>query len=299
MPLPDHYVKALKDSPNVIGMAAFACLSLATLNPLPLLAGVVAEAAYLLFVPDTPWFKRRLARLSAAEAKAQRQALRDRILPTVRSLDQERYRVLEQTRDAIGSQEKPVMGDWYREVLHKLDYLLDEYLQFAAQAMQYRRYLVNLGETQARMAGRNLRIPGLPAGANTDTAREMFAREAPADALIASVVEFFDRQSDRCARDMEREKDAEVLGVMRKNAEVLRSSKESVQQIGRVLRSVENQLDLVANTFTLINTQIRTGSPEQIVADVEDVVNQSQALTQTMQEFRPVEEAMARLGRIG
>jgi hypothetical protein len=58
---------------------------------------------------------------------------------------------------------------------------------------------------------------------------------------------------------------------------------------------VENRLDLVA--FTLINIQILRGSPQRIVADVEDVVNQSEALAQTMQEFRPVEEAVAQLGR--
>lgn len=299
MAIDRKYIEALKDDANKIGLAALfaGCAVSGTLPLFPFIA-VPAQAAYLLFVPDSPWFQKRLARKAAAEAEARRQALRDTILPTLRPADQRRYEVLEQTRAEIAQQPVPSMGAWYAEVLAKLDFLLDQYLQFGARAMQYRRYLVSLGQRQAQLFGQLLKLPGFGRDSGDPADQLEFARNVPAEALIHAVVEFFDRQADRLARDMEREKDRELLDVMRKNAEVIRSNKTSVEQIGRLLRSIEHQLDLVANTFTLINTQIRTGSPERILADVEDVVTQSNALTQTMEEFDTLDESLERLGRV-
>ena len=63
MPAKDSkYVQALQENENVVGMATAAALSVALLNPLPLLVGAVAEAAYMLAVRDSKWYSGRLER---------------------------------------------------------------------------------------------------------------------------------------------------------------------------------------------------------------------------------------------
>lgn len=288
--------EAFKEGGNLVGLAGAAGLSLATLNPAPLLVGLVAEAGYLLFVPDSRWYSRRLTQKDAAAAREEWLKLRNQTLPTLRPFDQERFLVLERTRKDIEQQQAEINGAWHDDVLKKLDYLLERYLHFASKGMQYRVYLAGLGQTQSQLAGRQLPrlVPGIR-DLSDPAARTEYARTADSDALLQVVAAAFGRQEDRLAHEMERERDKELLEVMRKNAEVLRSSREGVQRIGKILRSIEHQLDLLTNTFTLINTQMRIQSPEEILEEVDQVVNQSEALTQTIQEFAPLEEALARL----
>jgi hypothetical protein len=124
-----------------------------------------------------------------------------------------------------------------------------------------------------------------------------WAQDAPTEVLVTAVLNRFDRQAEGLAREQETEQEPEALGLLRQNAAVVKSSRESAEKLGRALRNIEHQLELVASTFTLINTQVRTGPSEQILTDVEEVVNQSDAVTQAMQEFAPVEQALARLSR--
>jgi hypothetical protein len=44
------------------------------------------------------------------------------------------------------------------------------------------------------------------------------------------------------------------------------------------------------DTFGLINDEIRARSPEQVLADIEDVVNQTDNLTETLQEVSPFDQ---------
>src|SRR5690349_10011092 len=58
---------------------------------------------------------------------------------------QARFARLEEMRRQIDAQ--PVEGQtWYREVLRKLDYLLEKFLQFASKEAQFRCYLQSLQE---------------------------------------------------------------------------------------------------------------------------------------------------------
>jgi hypothetical protein len=44
------------------------------------------------------------------------------------------------------------------------------------------------------------------------------------------------------------------------------------------------------DTFGLINDEIRARSPEQVLADIEDVVSQSDSLTETLQDVSPFDQ---------
>src|SRR5437763_13694908 len=110
----NRYVAALKESYNGIGLATVAAISAATLNPIPLLVGLVAEAAYLLIVPDTKWYQARLARRLDAEAELERQKFKQQTLPTLRPEVQARFTHLEEMRRQINAQDDK---EWYGEIV--------------------------------------------------------------------------------------------------------------------------------------------------------------------------------------
>src|SRR5438552_3468783 len=139
----NRYLEAFRESFNVVGLTTAVAVSAAMLNPLPLLAGLVAEAAYLLFVADSSWYAKRLSRRYDAEVEKRRQQIKEQALPTLRPSMQARFARLEEMRDQINAQ--PVEGQtWFREVLRKLDYLLEKFLQFASKEAQFRAYLQSL-----------------------------------------------------------------------------------------------------------------------------------------------------------
>ncbi|MEQ1932672.1 MAG: hypothetical protein ABL962_02155, partial [Fimbriimonadaceae bacterium] len=143
MKLPNRYLSAIKEDFNLIGLASGLALSLVLLNPIPLLAAIVAEAAYLLFVPDSKWFERRLERKYDEEVIAHREKLKSEVFPHVRNSVRERFLGLESMRRQIESQ---VSGEekWFRYALRKLDFLLEKYLQFAQKESTFVQYLTAL-----------------------------------------------------------------------------------------------------------------------------------------------------------
>ena len=104
MPTSNRYLQAFKEQFNVVGLASACALSAATLNPLPLLAAVVAEAAYLIFVPDSRWYNVRLSRRHDAEVAQRRQELKAAVFPQLRAEMQQRFLRLEALRQQINNQ---------------------------------------------------------------------------------------------------------------------------------------------------------------------------------------------------
>ncbi len=295
----NKYAEAFKDEANLIGLGAlFVACALTAPIVFPFVA-LPLEAAYLLFAPDTGWFKKRLDRKRQAEAERQRLEMRNRILPTLSQRDQVRFGSLEDARREIAAQENPNLGDWYRDVLRQLDYLIEKFLLFASKKMEYRRYIVDLALTRAELTGRHLRLPRAPGDEHhPQRFAERAARQGDVEMLLAGVLDDYDSELRRLERQVEREKDEQTAEILKKNAEVIRRSKESAEKIGRLLRNLEHQLELVVNTFSLINTQLRSHTPEQIVEDVNSVVEQSESLTQTLASFAPMDEALQRLERL-
>src|ERR1051325_8945308 len=104
MPSRNRYLEAFKENHNLIGLAVVGAASLASFSVVPLLAGLVAEAAYLIFVPDSRWFDTRLAKKYDAEVELRRAELKARVLPTLRPDLQEAFTRLETMRAQIGAQ---------------------------------------------------------------------------------------------------------------------------------------------------------------------------------------------------
>ena len=134
---------AFKENFNVVGLAGAAGLSLAFLNPLPLLIGVVAEVGYLLFVPDSRWYQNRLSQRFDAEVTARRVKLREQVFLVISENVQERFTRLEDIRTQLDGHALS-KENWMREVCRKLDYLLEKFLLFARREVEFAQYLENV-----------------------------------------------------------------------------------------------------------------------------------------------------------
>jgi len=307
----NRYLEALKESANVLGLATAAALSAATLNPLPLLVGLVAEAVYLVFVPDSKWYEARLSRRFDAEVEKRRRELKAQVLPGLRPDLRDRFARLEETRAQIG--EQPLSDQtWFREVLRKLDYLLERFLQFAAKEAQFRAYLAAVRQEQR----------GRPAVTKPEEPRDRKGRRSPARFLSESP-EWIEgvgrplperetgRWADETIRAIQEHYQGEMkeldgliaqeppgsdtLAVLQKRLEVLQRRHEFVGKMGRILTNLHHQLELLEDTFGLIHDEIRARSPEQVRSDIEDVVLQTNTMTELLEEMAPLERMVARM----
>lgn len=279
--------EALKENFNMVGLAGAVALSAATLNPLPLLAGLVVEAAYLLFVPDTKWYEKRLSRRFDDEIVARRAALKAETFPLIPYDQQGRFERLENIRGQIKTNPGMENADWFREVVRKLDYLLEKFLMFARKDVEFRSYLQSVlmekGEVrdEPRRRGRGRedeegpRFPPLSERWVQETVNVLQARY---NGEIASV-----------QKQMEREEDANTEAIMQKRMEVLEQRREHVARIGKILTNLGHQMELLEDSFGLINDQLRARSPEQVLADIEGVVFQTDSMTRLLDELAPYE----------
>lgn len=307
MPKDNKVSSAFKEGYNTIGLAAAVALSAALLTPIPLLAGLVAEAAYLLFVPDSKWYEARLSKRYDAEVEARRQKLKDEVLPTLRPEMQQRFARLEAMRIQIGTQGADD-ATWFREVLRKLDYLLEKFLLFAAKDAQYRSYVRSVreelgGGQQARTVPpvQKVDVRDRRAGARQQPPAPAYT--PPVDSsdqwvqrATGEIVAWFDQELADVADSLAKEQDEDTKAVLEKRKDVLERRREFMGKITKILTNLNHQLELVQDTFGLINDEIRARSPEQILADIEDVVYQTDTMTTLLDEVAPFEQMSARLG---
>jgi hypothetical protein len=311
MRLPKRYVAAFKESFNMVGLATAASVSAAMLNPLPLLAALVAEAAYMIFVPDSRWYDARLSRRHDAEIEQRRRELKEEVLPLLRAAMQERFRRLEETRRQIDAQ--PMQDqNWFREVLRKLDYLIEKFLMFARKDAQFRLYLRSLrdevcgvpaieglteesGSSSGRRRSRGQgSLPRAPSPLTNDENRTGDPSDRGVQRAVSEVQAKYDEEMNDLRQMMEAEEDTNTKAVLQKRLDVLQRRHEFVSKMGKILTNLNHQLQLLEDTFGLINDEIRARSPEQILADIEDVVWQTDTMTRVLEEVAPFEQVIAR-----
>jgi len=290
----NRYLAAFKENYNVVGLTSMVALSAATLNPLPLLIGLVAEAAYLIFVPDSSWYSKHLSRRDDALVQARRDELKSKTLPLLRPQLQERFARLEETRRGIDDQSASD-ATWLREILRKLDFLLEKFLQFALKEEQFCAYLA-----EARREVEELH-PHLRPANRTNPARANQpnggAPEAWLGQSVAIVQGAYDADIAAVEADFERETDANTRPILQKRLEVLRRRREFIGKIGKIVANLRHQLALLEDTFGLISDELLARPPEQVLADIEDVVSQSNTMTQVLEELAPFERMLASVGK--
>ncbi len=279
MSAPNRVRDAFLEGYNTVGLASVAALSLATLNPLPFIVGAVAEAAYLLFVPDSKWYAERVEEKYDLAVRARRERLKGEVLPTLSGVVADRFLRLEHVRGQIDSQtggdRKP-----YRQVLRKLDYLLEKFLLFGQKQAQFRAYLSNL----------LAEVENLPAGTPNER-QTLEPGEGWARRTAERIQKHYEREIGRLDETLAAESNLHTAAILEKRKEVLTRRREYVKRIAETLTNLGHQLGLMEDTFGLINDEIRARSPEQVLADIDGVVSQTDTLTERLEEVAPFDAA--------
>ena len=310
------YLEAARESANVLGLTGLTALSLATLNPLPLLVGAVAEAAYLVTVPDTGWYRKRVSDREAEAYQqavlARRQALEQDILHTLAPRTTERYNKLVRLREQI-DREAPEDGSLYNDIFCRLDEMIERFLVFAQTDARFRAYLRGLtedcppdtGAPPSSGAARKDDARGKDAGRGRSDARDGGKSDVTrsqairwwgggslpndtgdntwVDKVTTLIAERYKREQGEVDGQIERAADDDsATAVLTKRREVLQYRIDNVLKIGKDLTNLNNQMDLLEDTFGMISDQIRARPPKEVLSEVEDVVLRTNLNTEVL-----------------
>jgi len=298
MPGTNRTLEAFKESYNTIGVAALVAASAALLTPVPLLIGVVAEAVYLLFVPDSKWYLSRLDVRYDKEVIQRREKLKQEICPTLPQSVLARFSRLEAMRNQIGGQTFEGKK-WFREVLRKLDYLMEKFLLFASKQVQFQTYLRSVLEETDNGPAVAPSPPPVPSQykrviRRNDPSGEL--DEAWIQETVKTIQGRYTSEIESIDTLLKKDENLHNQAVLDKRKDILNRRWQYVGQIGEILTNLNHQLHLMEDTFGLINDEIRARSPEQVLADIEDVVYQTDNLTETLQEVSPFDQMPLAVG---
>lgn len=295
---------AFNEQENMIGMAVFAGLSIFLLNPIPLIIGAAIEVAYLLFVPDSNWYNNRLVARQKGIAKERREALKQKVYNSVGSEYWEKYTQLESVRTQLDD-DYTSRPDW-RDVIDRLDTLLGKYLEFGLQDARLRQYLDSLSN-QAEQG-----LPGLLKPKNKETtelrARLMQSQQAAenfsdetvrwVETEMASIRLYFQSQINAIQQLINEEEARIAAGTgnannrdtLQKRIEIQTMSLNQAEKIGQGLVNLNQQMALMEETIRLINGQIKSKQPGQVLLDIENLVDQSETVSNFLHDIAPFED---------
>lgn len=294
--IPSKLAAAFREPANVVGMSVFAAASLALLTLVPVACGAAVEVVYLLLIPNTPWFLKRLDVRFDAQVQAHRAQLKQRVLPKVRMEICDRYNWLETERTQI-EPKATVHDKWLREALSKLDFLLEKYLQFAERESEYLTYLLSvLRESAGNMSPEELaKLPPLARYRDKGAIpREEKISQQGAQSLIDSIQGHYDIEIENLSSSIDTEAVLATKEILIKRKEVLTRRREFIVRLSDMMVNLRHQMELIAETFGLINDEIRARSPEQVLADIDEVINQATSLTDALDSLTPVDQVVAR-----
>ena len=249
----------------------------------------MAEAAYLLFVPDTPWYRARLAGRLAQNDAGDRQKRLAQLLPRLRPELRRQYERLVDMRRQIEAQTRQ-MGSVPSGMLLKLDDLLDKFLTFGLKEQEFRDYLQSL-LVESRGSGPRQGLASRVPSNLPSTMPDAWIPQA-----LSDIQAEYTRDLDALQRTLTHEADADSKAVLQKRADVLVRRQEYIGKIGKTMTNLSYQLQLVQDTFGLINDEVRARSPEQVLSDIDDVVTQTDVMAKTLDEIAPLDQMIARAG---
>jgi hypothetical protein len=285
---PSRTKQAFLENFNTLGLAGVVAASFALLTPIPILGAVVLEAVYLLFVPDSKWYRDRIGARYDSEVAERREKLKQNVFPQLSEDIRNRFARLETARQQINGQSFEG-AKWFREVIRKLDYLMEKFLLFATKEVQFKNYLLTvLSEAEALGTGGPPTPPRF--GLRQRDPRSDIEAETWAKSTVNVIQERYQAEADSIDKMLTQDENLHNQAVLDKRKDILLRRKMYVSQIGDIMTNLTHQLRLIEDTFGLINDEIRARSPEQVLADIEDVVDSTDVLTEALQEVAPFEE---------
>jgi hypothetical protein len=279
---PSKTQEALKESANLVVLGGAVVASAVLLNPAPLIAIGVLEAAYLLLIPKSKWFDAHLAAKYDRQAMKHREQLKAKVFIHLSSDLQMRFSRLETLRTGI-AKESFDGRRWYREVVRKLDHLMEKFLLFGSKKSEFVSYLISLRqETEASPKGLTKST-----SRSGGTSQDERADDEWVNATVGIIQKAYLAEIAQVEQALGTEQNLHNQAVLNKRHEVLDRRQQYVSQIGEILLNIGHQIRLIEDTFGLINDEIRARSPDQVLADIDDVVFQTDNLSETLQEVSP------------
>jgi hypothetical protein len=288
-----------------LAVAAFAVLVSGGVNVL--LVALVVEFAYMLFIPNSAWYLGILRERALRERQRQRAFVKRNTLPRLLPVDRARFLRLEMQRNQIPA----AAGGQPREmaaVYTQMDVLLDKFLEFAAKNAQYRAYLVEMvrpapgpAQTGAPWLDKLFDLASTLLNEKQDVVKIPVGASPRRVTDVGAIVEEIRKNQDARIQQLQSAAAAQTSDVnrqvMAKNLEVLTKRRERIGELGDIITNLEAQLDLIESTFGLIADQVRTLTPEQVLQDVNEVVQQTETTTQLLASTAPMELALNRIDR--
>ncbi len=253
---PNRWLAALWDDVNKVGAATVVAAWAATGRLEVPFVGLAMEAAYLLFVPESSWFRQRLLARQRVREADYRRRLHEQVLPLAGPEYQRVYEAMLHTREAI---EKNIPPDepTSLEMLRQLDYMLEKSSLFTYQLVQYRQYLARLYGDRGRGS----------------TPLEM------AQVLMAQA----DEQIARLRAQLQRPGPEQTRSVLEENIGVLQKKRELLERIATLSQNIVLHLQLFRNSFDLVGGLVQTRAPDEILTVINDAISKAE-LTATLGE---------------
>jgi hypothetical protein len=290
---------AFNEDWNKIGIAVFVAASIFFLNPIPLLVGFGLEIAYLLFFPDSKWYEDILVQRHKGGILERRMELKHKVLSKASQGFTEGYLELEEARVRLDD-EYNRSDDW-KSVIDRLDLLLNKYLEFAFLKFKLEGYITSLSEQAERQVPEMLQ-------ANNDASRELRKRlRASTDSAaqyndetvrwveerMSYIRAYFEGQVISIEQLVKEEEvrvatgrgNANNLDTLRKRIDIQNMMLAQAEKMGHGLVNLNQQMSLMAETIRLINGQITSKQPGQVLLDVENLVDQSETVSNFLQDL--------------
>ncbi|HEY3781372.1 MAG TPA: hypothetical protein VGL56_09840 [Fimbriimonadaceae bacterium] len=288
-------LEALKEPANAIGLLVGVAIAAVFPPSIPFVVGalILGEAAYLVAVPRSGWYTKRLSAKFDGDILKNRAKLKQQVFTQLRPEVQARFNHLEEARLAMAKQ-APSGEKWFREILRKLDYLLDKFLEFSGKEAEFRKYLRSVLEEALReqsSAGQQA-ATGFVKSHSQKVKWDMEPPMDPAEVWTQAVIGQVQGHYDDEIKDLNNQRvaDTEDLttnAVLDKRVDIIRRRRDYVGQIGKITVNLNHQLELMEDTFGLISDELRARTPEQILADIDEVIDRTDSLTEMLEGFSP------------
>lgn len=294
---------AFKEQENMVGMSVFLAASIFFLNPVPLIVGALLEVAYILFVPDSNWYSNRLETKQRKLIEERRSDLSYQFRCLATRENAAKYQELTSVRAQLDD-DYVSRPDW-RDVINRLDTLLDKYVEFGLQDIRLREYLASL----SKQADENIHNIAKPRTKGEAKLRDRLSEiEFNADNFtdknvrwveeqMASIRFYFQNQ-EHTIQQLISEEDARITAgtgninnrdILQKRLEIQAMSLSQAEKIGQGLVNLNQQMVLMEETIRLINGQIKSKQPGQVLLDIENLVDQSETVSNFLHEIAPFE----------
>jgi hypothetical protein len=286
------YKEALREPANLVVAAALLAASAATLSVIPALVAIVAEVGYILFVPESSWYKSRLERRSSQLPNQAQDRIQEPPRASIERLPPElqgRYQRLLRVRSEVGRKLRSQASS-APEITDKLDTLLQQFVGFSANMTQYQEHLqsvlIEQGDTYRsgdpyviveRRAGASENAPRIRPVSQTSTSTDQWAQWA-----VGRIQSRFNTELNKI--DPASEPDPSLKELKQKRVDVLMRRNTQVGQMGKALVNLSLQLQLIEDTFGLIDDEVSAQRTDHVVGEIDHLMQQTDALTKSLQE---------------